>query len=127
MIKYISEIPGAPKAIGPYSVATSFGNLVCISGQVPLDPNTSALVAGGIEEQTEQVMKNLRTILQHLDLNFSHVLKSTILLTDMNAFAAVNAIYERHLGGSKPARATFAVAGLPKNALIEIEMLAVKP
>lgn len=127
MIKYFSEIPGAPNAIGPYSVATAFNNLVCISGQIPLDPETGLLVEGGIDAQTDRVMRNLSTILRHMDLNFSHVLKSTILLSSMSDFAAVNAIYERHLQGSKPARATFAVAGLPKGALIEIEMLAARP
>ena len=124
MIKYISDAVSAPKAIGPYSQATVANGFAFISGQIPLDPATGKLVEGGIEAQSEQVMKNLAAILEHLGLAFSDVVKTTILLADLKNFQTVNGIYERALGGAKPARATYQVAGLPLAAMIEIEMIA---
>jgi 2-iminobutanoate/2-iminopropanoate deaminase len=124
-MEYFSDAPNAPKAIGPYSQATRQGKLVFLSGQVPLVPETGTLVPGGIEDQTEQVMKNLQAVLSHLGLGFGQVAKSTIYLTDFSNFKTVNAIYEKWLAGSKPARATVQVAALPLGASIEIEMTAV--
>ena len=126
MVQYINDIPSAPKAIGPYSQAASSGNLIFISGQIPIDPATGKLVEAEIDGQTEQVMKNLKSILEELGLNFSSVLKATILLGSMDDFQTVNAIYAKWLGSARPARATYAVAGLPLGAKVEIEMIALR-
>ncbi|MBN8549440.1 MAG: RidA family protein [Deltaproteobacteria bacterium] len=124
MIRFITDAPDAPKAIGPYSQAAVTNGLAFISGQVPIDPATGNLVSGGIEEQTTQVMKNLAAILKHLNIDFSHVASSRIYLTDLGHFQTVNAIYEKALGGHRPARATIQVGALPKAAQVEIEMVA---
>lgn len=124
MIKYINSAENAPKAIGPYSQATTCGSLAFLSGQIPLDPATGKLVVGGIEEQAHQVMKNLKEVLQTLKLDFQNVAKTTILLQDLSHFQKVNEIYASHLGDAKPARATYQVAALPLGALIEVEMIA---
>ena len=124
MNKYITDIPNAPKAIGPYSVAVVSGDLMFLSGQVPLHPESGQIVEGGIEAQTEQVMRNLAAVLASEKLSFKNVVKATIFLTDMNDFQRVNIIYEKALGGARPARATVQVAGLPKGAKLEIEMIA---
>ena len=127
MIRYITDAPNAPKAIGPYSQATVANGTAYISGQIPLDPLSGKIVEGGIEAQTTQVLKNLEAILTHLGIGFNNVMKSTILLADLKHFQTVNELYERALGGAKPARATFQVAGLPRESLIEIEMIATLP
>ena len=124
MVRYISDATSAPKAIGPYSQATIANGFAFISGQVPLVPSTGKLVEGGIEEQADQVLKNLAAILEHIGLGFGDVVKTTILLADLKHFQTVNGIYERALGAAKPARATYQVAALPLGALIEIEMIA---
>lgn len=124
MIRYVSDAPDAPQAIGPYSQATVCGNIVRLAGQIPLNPSTGELVGPGIEEQTHQVMKNIAGVLKHLSLDFSHVTMTTIYLTDMGTFQQVNSIYEQHLAGAKPARATVAVAALPRGAKVEIVMEA---
>lgn len=124
--KFYSELPNTPQAIGPYSVAAEANGLVFLSGQIPLDPATKELVAGGIEVQTTQVLKNIEAALSGLDLKFSNVLKTTIFLTTMDHFQAVNKLYEEKLGGAKPARSTVAVAGLPRGCLVEIEMIAMR-
>lgn len=126
MIKYISDAQKAPKAIGPYSQATNAGNMFFLSGQIPLVPESGQLVGTTIEEQTEQVLENIKNLLEHLGLNFSNVAKTTIFLTDLSHFKTVNGIYEKWLGESKPARSTVQVAALPLAALVEIEMIAVK-
>jgi 2-iminobutanoate/2-iminopropanoate deaminase len=113
----------APEAIGPYSQAVRAGDFIYFSGQIPLDPATGALVAGGIVEQTEQIMKNIAAMLKACALSFDAVVKTTIFLTDLNHFAQVNEIYGRHFAECKPARATVEVAGLPKGAAIEIEWI----
>ncbi len=125
MIEEINNIPGAPAAIGPYSQAAVAGGLIFISGQIPLNPETGEL-ATGIENQTEQVLKNLKAVLAHFNINFRNVAKTTIFLTDLANFQVVNSIYERHMSGAKPARATVQVSALPKGAEIEIEMIAAK-
>ena len=129
-VKLVSGAPGAPAAIGPYSqvaIIPAHAKIAYLSGQVPLEPATGTLVSGGIEAQAHQVLSNLAGVLKHIGVGFEAVAKTTIFLTDMNDFAKVNAIYEKTLGDHKPARATVQVAGLPKGAAIEIEMIAVVP
>ena len=127
MLNYLNDAPHAPKAIGPYSQAVGAGSLLFLSGQIPLNPPAGEMVTGGIEKQTEQVLQNLKAVLAHAGLDFSHVVKSTIFLTDLTHFQAVNALYEKALGGSRPARSTVQVAALPRGAEIEIEMIAARP
>jgi len=117
--------PGAPAAIGPYSPALRVGNLLFISGQIPLDPATGTLVAGGVAEQTEQVMRNLGALLQAAGAGWAQVARTTIFLTDMSDFAAVNEVYARHLADPKPARATVEVSRLPRDVRVEIDAIAV--
>jgi 2-iminobutanoate/2-iminopropanoate deaminase len=116
----------APRAIGPYSQAIVAGNLVFTAGQVGLDPATTELVAGGITEQTERVLTNLSGVLEAAGSSLQNVIKATVFLADMADFAAMNKVYEKHLGAHKPARSTVAVAGLPRNARVEIEVVALK-
>ncbi len=116
----------APRAIGPYSQAIVAGSHVFTAGQVGLDPATTELVAGGITEQTERVLKNLAAVLEAAGSSLQNVLKTTVFLADMADFAAMNAVYERHFAPHRPARSTVAVAGLPKNARVEIEAVALK-
>ena len=122
-------MPGknAPSAIGPYSQAVAAGEFVFVSGQIPLDPATGAMVEGGIEAQTERVMANLGAILEAAGLGFGDVVKTTIYLADMADFPAVNAVYGRSFPRDPPARATVQVAALPKAARIEIEAVAARP
>jgi len=112
------------KAIGPYSVAIENGDLVFLSGQIPLDAATGKLVDGDISAQAKQSLENLKTILEAAGLGFGHVVKTTIFLTSMADFAAVNEVYKAYVGEPYPARSTFAVAGLPMGAKVEIEMIA---
>lgn len=115
----------APAAIGPYSQAIQCaGNLLFTAGQIPLDPKTGNIVGDSAAEQVEQVLKNLDAILRAAGSDFSRVIKTTIFLKDMSDFAAVNEIYARHLKAPYPARSTVAVAGLPKDVLVEIECVA---
>lgn len=114
----------APKAIGPYSLGIRIGGLVFFSGQIPLDPATGEMVTGGIVEQTERVMENIAGALAGAGLGFDSVVKTTIFLTDLGNFAVVNEIYGRRFAGAPPARSTVEVKGLPKGALVEIEVIA---
>ncbi len=117
----------APAAIGPYSQAIRIGDFVFTSGQVALDPATGQLVSGGIEAQTHRVLKNLQAVLAASSLNLSRVVKTTVFLKDMNHFAAMNAIYAEYFQREDvpaPARSTVEVARLPKDALLEIEVIA---
>jgi 2-iminobutanoate/2-iminopropanoate deaminase len=117
----------APAAIGPYTQAVRTGELVFTSGQVALEPATGQLVSGGIAEQTERVIANLRGVLNAAGLSFANVVKTTVFLKDMRDFAAMNEVYARAFTGEgaiAPARSTVAVAGLPKDALVEIECIA---
>ncbi len=125
-MKKVIFTENAPKAIGPYSQAIEFNGQLFISGQVPIDPQTSKVVEGGIKEQTTQVMKNIEAILTAAGYNFSHVVKSTCLLSDMKNFAEMNEIYGQYYKVDPPARAAFAVKDLPLGALIEIETVAIK-
>lgn len=124
MNKRIIHTDKAPKAIGPYSQAIHIGELIYTAGQVALDPATMELVSGGIEEQTRQVLVNLTNVLEAAGSSMSKVVKTTVFLKDMNDFAKMNAIYAEAFGENPPARTTVAVAGLPKNALVEIECVA---
>jgi 2-iminobutanoate/2-iminopropanoate deaminase len=126
-VHLISEVVNAPKALGPYSVATVAGGFAFLSGQIPLDPSTGALIEGSVEEQAHQVLRNIAAVLTHLGISFCDVVKTTIFLTDLAAFSVVNKVYEAHLDTSKPARSTIEVAALPLGAQVEIEMIAVCP
>ena len=119
--------PDAPKAIGPYAQAVSAtGRLVFYSGQIPLDPTTGEIVgAGDVRTQTERVMQNLAAVLAAAGASLAHVTKTTIYLTDLQDFAAVNEVYAKHVGATPPARATVQVAGLPRGASVEIDAIAV--
>lgn len=114
----------APAAIGPYSQAVVANGFVFTAGQVPFNPQTMQLVDGDIAEQTEQVMKNLQAILRQAGADLSTVVKTTVFLKDMNDFAAMNEVYARHFGEHKPARSTVQVARLPRDAHVEIEVVA---
>ncbi|UAY51759.1 RidA family protein [Ferruginibacter albus] len=124
MGKEIIHTQRAPAAIGPYSQAVKTGNLIFISGQVALKPGTGELFNNSISEETHQVMQNLQAILSHEGLDFNHVVKTTIFLSDMHLFAEVNEIYGSYFNGGFPARETLAVRALPKNANVEISMIA---
>jgi len=119
------DIPGAPKAVGPYSPAVKVGNTYYLSGQVGLHPESGELVAGGITAQTEQVLKNVSAVLAFLGLSLTNVVKSTIFLTDMGDFQTVNTLYGSAFGNHKPARSTVQVSALPRGAMVEIEVIAV--
>lgn len=125
-MKRIIHTPDAPAAIGPYSQAVEAGGMLFISGQVPLDPQTMKLVEGGIQEQTEQVLKNIGAILKAAGYTFKDVVKSTCLLSDMANFKGMNEVYARYYPENAPARAAYAVKDLPLGALIEIETIAAK-
>ena len=122
----IISTENAPQAIGPYSQAVEANGMLFVSGQIPLNPESGKLVEGGIEEQTEQVMMNIGAILTAAGYSYTNVVKSTCLLADMSHFAGMNKVYARYYPSSPPARATFAVKGLPMQALVEIETIAVR-
>ena len=123
-MKEIIATEDAPQAIGPYSQAVRAGNLIFASGQIPLDPATKEFVPGGIAEQTEQVLKNLTAVLEAAGSSFGQVVKTTVFLADMKEFAAMNEVYAKFFPDPPPARATVAAAGLPRNARVEIELVA---
>lgn len=113
---------GAPAAIGPYSQAIQYGNLLFTSGQIPLGLD-GLVVTGGIEEQTHQVFRNLEAVLKEAGATLQDVIKATVFIKDMNQFAALNAIYTSYFGDHKPARSTVEVARLPKDVFVEIELI----
>jgi 2-iminobutanoate/2-iminopropanoate deaminase len=115
----------APKAIGPYSVAIQTGQFVFTSGQIGLDPQTGNLVEGGIEDETRQVLNNLKNVLEAAGSSLQNVVKTTVYLRDMADFAKMNVIYGEYFNENPPARTTIAVAGLPKNGSIEIDAFAI--
>ncbi len=123
-MKEIISTKNAPEAIGPYSQAIKAGNMVFVSGQIPIDPSIGEFVSTEISEQTEQVLKNLTAVLEAAGCNLDNVVKTTVFLADMNDFAAMNAVYEKHFGTNKPARATVEAARLPRDARVEIECIA---
>lgn len=126
MSKTIVTTSAAPSPIGPYSQAVLTGNLLFISGQVCIDPATGTLKNKDIQEETHQVMHNLKSILQEAGLDFSHVVKTSIFLTDMHQFGAVNEVYGKYFEESFPARETVQVSALPRFVNLEISMIAVK-
>jgi len=124
-MRKIVATKAAPAAIGPYSQANIFGNLIFTSGQIPLDPETGAIVGKTIEEQTEQVFKNIKAILEEAGSSMQNVLKTTVFIKNMNDFAAMNAVYAKSFTeGSFPSRSAVEVARLPKDVLVEIETIA---
>ena len=123
-MREIIKTESAPAAIGPYSQAVRAGGFVFASGQIPLDPETGSMVPGGISEQTEQVMRNLSAVLEAAGTGLDLVVKTTVFLADMNEFAAMNEVYGRYFGEDPPARATVQAARLPRDARVEIEVVA---
>ncbi len=124
-VKDIIATDRAPRAIGPYSQAVRAGDMVFASGQIPIDPATGAFVAGGIAEQTEQVLRNLTAVFAAAGLTLNQVVKTTVFLADMDDFTAMNEVYGRFFGAEPPARATVQAARLPRDARVEIEAIAV--
>ncbi|MDB5201862.1 MAG: RidA family protein [Ferruginibacter sp.] len=124
MSKQIIKTTEAPAPIGPYNQAVKAGGMLFISGQIALDPATGELKMNSIAEETNLVMKNLSAILNEAGMDFSHVIKTTIFLSDMQLFAEVNEIYGKYFSADFPARETVAVKGLPKNVNVEISMIA---
>ena len=124
MNKIVINTTKAPAPIGPYNQAIISNNMIFISGQIPMNPETNELVSGDIETETHQVMRNLHGILEDAGINFNHVVKTTIFLSDMNLFARVNEVYGSYFSADYPARETVAVKGLPKNVNVEISMIA---
>ncbi|TCN67573.1 RidA family protein [Acetobacteroides hydrogenigenes] len=125
-MKRIINTENAPKAVGPYSQAVEANGTLYISGQLPIDPATAAFVEGGVKEQTAQALKNIGAILEAAGYNYNDVVKSTVLLNDMNDFAAMNEVYASVYTQDQPARVAYQVAKLPMGALVEIETIAVK-
>ena len=124
MAKTVVSTAGAPSAIGPYSQAIRAGDLLFLSGQIPLDPASGQLVTGTIEQETRQVMLNLEAVLQAGGATFAQVVRTTIYLTDLNDFVTVNQVYGTHFTAAPPARATVQVAALPRGARVEIDAVA---
>jgi len=119
--------PGGPAAIGPYSPAVRAGNLLFLSGQIPLDPATREIVTGDIAAQTDQVMRNIDALLRAAGARFEHVVRTTVFMADLNDFAAMNGVYATYVGTPPPARATVQVSRLPRDVGIEIDVIAVLP
>lgn len=123
-MRQIIQTEKAPQAIGPYSQAVVAGGFVFTSGQIPLDPLTGEFVAGGIAEQTEQVLRNLSQVLEAAGTGLDRVVKTTVYLADMSDFAAMNEVYGRHFQERPPARSTVQAARLPRDARVEIDVIA---
>jgi len=124
MKKKVIQTKGAPKAIGPYSQAIQAGNFLFLSGQIPLDPKTGELVKGDIRKQTQQVLENIKGVLESQGLGMENVVKATLFLKDIGNFNQVNEVYANYFPSSPPARSTVEVAKLPRDADIEIEAIA---
>lgn len=124
MKKVIISTEEAPSAVGPYSQAVKAGHFLFVSGQLPINPETGDLVGGSIKEKTGMVIENIKVILEKAGADLDSVVKTTIFLTDMSDFSAVNSIYTRYFGNSLPARSTMQVVALPKGAEIEMEVVA---
>lgn len=123
--KTIISSPNAPQAVGPYSQGVEANGILFLAGQIPLDPSGN-MVAGGITEQTERVLQNIQALLAAAGYTFNDVVKSTVFLSDMNNFAGMNAVYAKYYTANPPARSTVQVARLPKDALVEIETIAIR-
>ena len=126
-MREVISTPDAPKAIGPYSQGVRANGLVFTAGQVAFDPKTQQIVDGDISAQTERVMQNLSAILTAAGCGMQDVIRSTVFLKNMDDFAAMNAVYAKYFSAAPPARSTVEVSRLPKNALVEIDMIAVVP
>jgi 2-iminobutanoate/2-iminopropanoate deaminase len=124
MSRTVVSAPDAPPAIGPYSQGINTGSFVFLSGQIPLVKDTGKFVEGGITEQAEQCIANIKALLASQKLDLGDVVKATVFLADMEEFAAMNAVYTKHFTGTPPARSTVQVARLPKDARVEIEVIA---
>lgn len=124
-MKKIVSTNEAPAAVGPYSQAVRVGQFVFTAGQIPLDPKSGVIVSEDISEQARRVLDNLTAVLAAENLTFGHIVKTTIFLTDMNDFQAVNEVYAKYFSDQPPARSTVAVSALPKGARVEIECIAV--
>ena len=116
---------GAPRAIGPYSPALKVGNLLFLSGSIPLDPASGQLVSGGIVEQTTRVMENIKTLLDAAGASFSHVARTTVFMVDLAEFAQMNDVYSKYFTAPYPARSTVQVVKLPRDVRVEIDVIAV--
>lgn len=125
--KTVISSPDAPAAVGPYSQAIAVGNMLFCAGQIPLDPKTNELVSEDVTEQTHQVCKNIRAVLAANGMGFEHVVKTTVFLTDLGNFAAMNAVYPQYFTEPFPARSSIGVAALPRGSKVEIEVTAIKP
>ena len=125
-MREIIKTESAPAAIGPYSQAVRAGGFIFASGQIPLDPKTGEFVAGGVAEQTEQVMRNLSAVLEAAGSGMERIVKTTVFLVDMNDFAAMNEVYGRYFVENPPARATVQAARLPRDARVEVEVIALE-
>ncbi len=125
-MKKIISTELAPKAVGPYSQAVEANGTLYVSGQLPVDASTGEFVSGGVREQARQVLKNIGYILHEAGYDYSHVVKSTVYLTDMKDFAEMNEVYASFYSEPYPARVAFAVVALPKGALIEMDVIAAK-
>ena len=125
-MKKVISTTNAPAAIGPYSQAIEVNGMLFISGQIPIDPATGEIVEGGITEQTTQSFKNIKAILTEAGYTFDNVVKTTVFLSDMANFGAMNEVYAKNFSGDFPARSAVAVKALPKNVLVEVETIAAK-
>jgi 2-iminobutanoate/2-iminopropanoate deaminase len=123
-MKDIVNSDRGPKPIGPYSQAVKINGLLYLSGQIPLDPKTNEMITGDIKAQTERVLENIKGILESAGSNLHHVVKTTVFLKDMNEFPAMNEVYAKYFTSAHPARSTVQVARLPKDASVEIEVVA---
>ena len=124
MTKQIIKPAHSPAAVGPYNHAVRIGDLLFCAGQIPLDPTTGNLVPGDVRAQTERVLENVKAILDDQKLSFAHIVKTTVFMTNLGDFAAMNEVYARYFTADFPARSTVQVAALPRGAAVEIEVLA---
>lgn len=125
-MKKVISTDNAPAAIGPYSQAVEANGMLFLSGMLPIDPSTGNIVSGGVKEQTAQIFDNIAAVLSAAGTGMDNVVKTTVFLDDMSLFADMNEVYATRFSGTFPARSAFAVKALPKNALVEIEVIAVK-
>lgn len=125
-MKKIISTKNAPEAIGPYSQAVEVNGMLFLSGMLPIDPTTGSFVLGGVKEQTAQIFINIKAVLSVAEMNIGHVVKTTVYLNDMSLFDGMNQVYASQFKDVFPARSTIAVKSLPKNALVEIEVIAFK-
>ncbi|MDY9919476.1 YjgF_YER057c_UK114_family [Proteiniphilum saccharofermentans] len=125
-MKKIISTDNAPAAIGPYSQAIEANGMLFLSGMLPIDPSNGNIVPGGVKEQTTQIFRNIEAVLTAAGVTMDNIVKTTVFLDDMSLFAEMNEVYATRFTGTFPARSAFAVKALPKNALVEIEVIAVK-